>query len=389
MTRSEDALETATSDASLARSKARSAEIDLAIDQDPSRFRILTGDRPTGHLHLGHYFGTLRNRVLLQNRGVETWILVADYQVITDRAGVADAVRDCLGCIARGQRGQHQQVGNLGSADRIEGDATLRVRLRLLQDLRGLIGAHAQLDRVTARLRHLLSVRAQQQRDFGQEGLGAREHGTLGGRAAVALVEALGDQACLLEVGELVLAHGHDVRLAEEDVGGLVDRVGQHEARHRAALGRLQLGLHGRVAVQLRLGDQGEERQHQLVEGRNRRVVEDRGPLGVDARGQVVGDEAEDALTDRAHAIAVGDHLVVGDQNPGLNAAVLQEHAVTQRAEVVAQVQVAGRAVTREDAETRGVLVDRQVDLGAAGLRAGQRGIRGCGFQGIFTASHA
>jgi len=48
MTRSEDALETATSDASLARSKARSAEIDLAIDQDPSRFRILTGDRPTG-----------------------------------------------------------------------------------------------------------------------------------------------------------------------------------------------------------------------------------------------------------------------------------------------------------------------------------------------------
>ena len=79
MTRSEDALETATSDASLARSKARSAEIDLAIDQDPSRFRILTGDRPTGHLHLGHYFGTLRNRVLLQDRGVDTWVLVADY----------------------------------------------------------------------------------------------------------------------------------------------------------------------------------------------------------------------------------------------------------------------------------------------------------------------
>ena len=190
-------------------------------------------------------------------------------------------------------------------------------------------------------------------------------------------------------MGELILAHGHDVRLAEEDVGGLVDRVGEHETRHCAALGRLQLSLHGRVAVQLRLGDQGEEGQHQLVEGRNRRVVEDRGALGVDARGQVVGDEAEDTLTDRTHAIAVGDHLVVGDQNPGLNPAVLQEHAVTQRAEVVAQVQVARRTVTREDTETRRVLVDRQVDLGAAGLRAGQRGIGGCGFQGIFTASHA
>ena len=187
----------------------------------------------------------------------------------------------------------------------------------------------------------------------------------------------------------MVLANGHDVRLAEEDVGGLVDRVGEHEARHRAALGRLQLSLHGRVAVQLRLGDQGEEGQHQLVKGRDRRVVEDRGALGVDARGQVVGDEAEDALTDRAHAVAVGDHLVVGDQNPGLNPAVLQQHAVTQRAEVVAQVQVPGRAIASEDAETRGILVDRQVDLGAAGLRAGQRGIGGCGFQGIFTASHA
>ena len=85
MTRSEDALETATSDASLARSKARSAEIDLAIDQDPSRFRILTGDRPTGHLHLGHYFGTLKSRVELQDMGVHTNVLIADYQVITDR----------------------------------------------------------------------------------------------------------------------------------------------------------------------------------------------------------------------------------------------------------------------------------------------------------------
>ena len=100
MTRSEDALETSTSDASLARSKARSAEIDLAIDQDPSRFRILTGDRPTGHLHLGHYFGTLRNRVLLQDRGVDTWVLVADYQVITDRDGVGPIRERVLGLVA-------------------------------------------------------------------------------------------------------------------------------------------------------------------------------------------------------------------------------------------------------------------------------------------------
>ncbi|WP_109473011.1 tryptophan--tRNA ligase [Ornithinimicrobium cavernae] len=83
-----DILAASTSDASLARTIARSAQIEAEIDQDASRFRVLTGDRPTGNLHLGHYFGTLRNRVLLQQRGVETFILVADYQVIADRDGV-------------------------------------------------------------------------------------------------------------------------------------------------------------------------------------------------------------------------------------------------------------------------------------------------------------
>lgn len=47
--------------------------------------RILTGDRPTGPLHLGHYFGSLQNRIKLQNQGYETFIIIADYQVLTDR----------------------------------------------------------------------------------------------------------------------------------------------------------------------------------------------------------------------------------------------------------------------------------------------------------------
>ncbi|MBT2235439.1 tryptophan--tRNA ligase [Nonomuraea sp. NEAU-A123] len=45
---------------------------------------VLTGDRPTGPLHLGHYFGTLANRVALQDVH-PMYVLVADYQVITDR----------------------------------------------------------------------------------------------------------------------------------------------------------------------------------------------------------------------------------------------------------------------------------------------------------------
>ncbi|MEV5277399.1 tryptophan--tRNA ligase [Streptomyces sp. NPDC052811] len=47
--------------------------------------RILTGDRPTGALHLGHYFGTLQNRVRLQNEGVDLLLVIPDYQVLTDR----------------------------------------------------------------------------------------------------------------------------------------------------------------------------------------------------------------------------------------------------------------------------------------------------------------
>ena len=69
-------------------SAARSAHIEDQIAQHPDCFRVLTGDRPTGALHLGHYFGTLANRVRLQRAGVEVFLVIADYQVITDRNSV-------------------------------------------------------------------------------------------------------------------------------------------------------------------------------------------------------------------------------------------------------------------------------------------------------------
>lgn len=50
------------------------------------RKRILTGDRPTGKLHLGHYIGTLANRVQLQGE-YEVFLLVADYHMLTTRSG--------------------------------------------------------------------------------------------------------------------------------------------------------------------------------------------------------------------------------------------------------------------------------------------------------------
>ncbi len=50
-----------------------------------NKLRILTGDRPTGPLHLGHYVGSLQNRVVLQNQGeYQQYILIADTQALTD-----------------------------------------------------------------------------------------------------------------------------------------------------------------------------------------------------------------------------------------------------------------------------------------------------------------
>ena len=57
------------------------------------RKTILTGDRPTGPLHLGHYVGSLRQRVALQ-REHDTYVLIADLQALTDHFDEPDLVRD-------------------------------------------------------------------------------------------------------------------------------------------------------------------------------------------------------------------------------------------------------------------------------------------------------
>ena len=58
---------------------------------------ILTGDRPTGKLHLGHYIGSLRNRVEMQNSGkYEPFIMIADQQALTDNARNPEKIRNSL-----------------------------------------------------------------------------------------------------------------------------------------------------------------------------------------------------------------------------------------------------------------------------------------------------
>ena len=69
---------------------------------------ILTGDRPTGRLHIGHYVGSLRRRVELQNAGgfKEMYVFIADAQALTDnmenpekvRQNVIEVALDYLAC---------------------------------------------------------------------------------------------------------------------------------------------------------------------------------------------------------------------------------------------------------------------------------------------------
>ncbi|MGW5240224.1 tryptophan--tRNA ligase [Monashia sp. NPDC004114] len=92
-----------TESATYVRARERSVILDGLIDEhastDPTRFRMLTGDRPTGPLHVGHYLASLRNRVRLQDKGVETFVVIADYQVITDRDSVGDIGANVQGLV--------------------------------------------------------------------------------------------------------------------------------------------------------------------------------------------------------------------------------------------------------------------------------------------------
>ena len=85
----------ATFDEAVRRSQALRAD----FVKNPKKYRVLTGDRPTGALHVGHYFGSLKNRVDLQALGIETYIVIADYQVLTDRDSVdnlSETVRELV-----------------------------------------------------------------------------------------------------------------------------------------------------------------------------------------------------------------------------------------------------------------------------------------------------
>ena len=62
---------------------------------------ILTGDRPTGKLHIGHYVGSLQNRVKMQNEDkYNMFVFLADQQALTDHAKEPELIRQSVGDVA-------------------------------------------------------------------------------------------------------------------------------------------------------------------------------------------------------------------------------------------------------------------------------------------------
>ena len=275
------------------------------------------------------------------------------------RAAVADLLGD-LGLLAAGaQRRGRKEGRHAGAVLLVEVDVAVGVGRGLLDALGRLFLGHGQGDGVAVGLAHLAAVQTGDLDGVGEQRLGLRED------LAVTLVEPACDKARGLDVGQLVLAHGHDVALAEQDVAGLVDGVGEQKAGERVARG-LHLSLDGGVALQLSLGHKRQEGEHELVASGDGRVRVNGRLGGVDAAGQVVHDHVVHVVLDVGRGVAVGDDLVVGDEHHRVDAHVLQAHALADGAEVVAQVQTACGTVAREHAVVLGVQGKVFLDLVAA-----------------------
>ena len=171
------------------------------------------------------------------------------------------------------------------------------------------------------------------------------------GLGAVEGVEAAGDLAGEFDVGDLILADGDVVRLVEEDVGRLEERVAE-EAVCVEVFSRSCSCWSFYVGTRSSHGQRGEHAE----EGKEFGVLgdvgldEDRRALGVEAGGEEVQGDVTDVLAEgRGVGVVGGEGVKVCDEEVAV-VLVLEPGPVVERAHVVAEVQAAGWAHAGEDA---------------------------------------
>ena len=218
----------------------------------------------------------------------------------------------------------------------------------LLLDVLRLVG---EVDAVAEALAHLgLAVGAGQAQAgavLGQNDLRLHQSLTVDG------VELMDDLAALLDHGALVLACGDGSGLEGGDVRSLADGVSE-EAHRDAGLEvlLLDLRLDGGVALQAGDGDEVHIIEAQLGQLGHHGLDEDVCLGGVDAHGQIVQSDLQDVLAHLLRVVGVvGEGLCVSDHDIDLVelARVLQPDTLLQRADIVADMEPARRAVARQN----------------------------------------
>src|SRR6266513_369944 len=205
-----------------------------------------------------------------------------------------------------------------------------------------------QEDRVVQALSHLVpAVGARKETHLGDQRFGDRED------RGEQLVEATRDLARELDVGFLVAPDRNEVTLHDEDVGRLQHRVAEKAVGGLRESMIAQLILQRRDALDPRDRDEPREEKMQLPDLRYESFQEVVDLLRIDADREVVDDVVADVLLDLAQAIETGrEHVVVGDEQERV-VGVLQLHTVGERADIVPDVELSGRAIAREDALPR------------------------------------
>ena len=163
-------------------------------------------------------------------------------------------------------------------------------------------------------------------------------------------VETADDLVGLLDHRRLILADRDDGGLERGNVRRLRGRVAQEARRDIAAeAAAVDLVLDRRVALESGDGHEVQIEHRQLGQRGQGGLHADRGRGRVDPDGKVVGRDLQDVRRTRSRLVrVVGQRLGVGEQQE-LAVAVLERHAVAQRADIVPEVQRAGGAVAGQN----------------------------------------
>ncbi len=296
----------------------------MSVSKAPAdRKVILTGDRPTGPLHLGHYVGSLKNRVAYQNE-YKQFVLVADAQALTDntddRCKVHRNVSEvALDYLAVGIDRQRQPVLDIGGVDgddvadlaRRHGGAMRRLSDRRRSDLRALARALPGPEAVLSGPRQRLDLAATRLAPALARNARAHEQALLN---LSRRLEARSPRVALAGLREklngfargLAAARGNAIASERARIAHARDRLATLEMRARNAFGQ-SLGQRRERGIQL-----GERATRAFAQGVHRRgdrlgslwaLIRSLGPEAVLARGYaLVRDEGGALLRSVAQA---------------------------------------------------------------------------------------